>query len=160
MAVHQHVQLRTALSHDDAFVVEMARHACVIEDWPLPDADDDEVLSMLPQPGEVPIIAEDQAGMPVGAVWTWHNDPPLLLDGAGAPLPELCIGVAPDWRGAGVGGQLIDALFARLAATHDAMCTNVHERNPARRLYERKGFEVVGQGRGPLGIAMLKQLRT
>ncbi len=57
------------------------------------------------------------------------------------------------------GGVLLDALFAELAQLFDTMCTNVHVRNPARRLYERKGFREVGQGHGPLGIAMLKDLR-
>ncbi|BDY26686.1 hypothetical protein hbim_00601 [Mycolicibacterium mageritense] len=151
------VRLRAATAADQAFVIEMARHACVIEDWPLPDPDDDEVLGMLPAPGEVPIIAEDLAGEPVGAVWTWHNDPPLRVDASGASVPELCIGVAPGRRGAGIGGMLLDALFARCAQTMDVMCTNVHLRNPARHLYRRKGFKLAGQGRGPLGLAMIKE---
>ncbi|MUM08002.1 hypothetical protein B5P44_24820 [Mycobacterium sp. CBMA 213] len=153
------IRLRAANPADDGFVIEMARHACVIEDWPLPAPDDDEVLELLPPPGVVPIIAEDQSGVPVGAVWTYQSDPPLQTDAAGTPLPELCIGVAPGRRGAGVGGLLLDALFARLAGTVATMCTNVHVRNPAQRLYERKGFRVVGQGNGPLGVAMLKDLR-
>ena len=95
------VQLRAATAGDEAFIVEMARHACVIEDWPLPDPDDEEVLSMLPPPGEVVIIAEDPTGVPAGAVWTVHNDPPLRVDAAGVSMPELCIGVAPGRRGAG-----------------------------------------------------------
>ena len=154
------IRLRAAEADDEAFIVEMARHACVIEDRPLPDADSDEVLSLLPPTGEVPIIAVDAEGSTIGAVWTFHNDPPLLVDAAGISLPELCIGVTPGHRGYGVGGALMDALFARKAGTLDAMCTNVHVRNPAQKLYKRKGFEVVGQGRGPLGILMHKVLRT
>ncbi len=37
------VRLWAATPSDQAFVVDMARHACVIEDWPLPDPADDEV---------------------------------------------------------------------------------------------------------------------
>ena len=74
-------------------------------------------------------------------------------------LPELCIGVAPGQRGRGVGGALLDALFIRSTGTVEAMCTNVHIRNPAQKLYKRKGFQIVGHGRGPLGIAMHKDLR-
>lgn len=151
--------LRDATTGDAAFIVEMARHACVIEDWPLPDPDDEDVLSMLPAAGVVPIVAADAEGTPLGAVWTFHNDPPLMVDAEGRSLPELCIGVAPGSRGAGIGGELIDALLARLTETTDAMCTNVHVRNPARHLYQRKGFQVVGQGRGPLGVTMRKELR-
>ena len=135
----------------------MARHACVIEDRPLPDPDDDEVLEMLPPAGVTPIIAEDYSGTRLGAVWTYRGSPPLRCDAEGRPLPELCIAVAPGHRGAGIGGMLLDALFADLAKDHDAMCTNVHVRNPARRLYERKGFCVDGQGNGPLGLALIKR---
>lgn len=159
MAPESSVRLRAANPKDDAFVVEMARHACIIEDWPLPDPDDDEVLELLPPAGVVPIIAEDPTGVRVGAVWTYVSDPPLRVDAAGLALPELCIGVAPGRRGGGIGGVLLDALFTHLAPSVEVMCTNVHVRNPARRLYERKGFRVDGQGHGPLGVAMLKDLR-
>jgi hypothetical protein len=91
-------------------------------------------------------------------VWTYQSNPPLCCDPAGVPLPELCIGVALWRRGAGIGGLLLDAFFAALAGEFDTMCTNVHVRNPARRLYERKGFRVVGQGNRPLGLAMVKEL--
>lgn len=155
----QRTGLRAATADDDSFIVEMARHACVIEDRPPPDPDDDEVLEMLPPDGVVPIIAADHSGTPVGAVWTYYGSPPLRCDAAGAPLPELCIAVAPGRRGAGIGGMLLDALFTDLATTHDTMCTNVHVRNPAKHLYERKGFRVVGQGNGPLGLALIKDLR-
>jgi hypothetical protein len=36
------LELRSATAFDRAFVVEMARLACVIEDWPLPDDDSDD----------------------------------------------------------------------------------------------------------------------
>lgn len=154
----QHIVVRAATSDDASFIVEMARHACVIEDRPLPDPDDAEVLEMLPPAGVVPIIAADRSGAPVGAVWTYYGSPPLRCDLAGVPLPELCIAVVPGHRSAGIGSMLLDALFAELAAQHAAMCTNVHVRNPAKRLYERKGFRVVGQGNGPLGLALIKRL--
>ncbi|WP_157838293.1 GNAT family N-acetyltransferase [Mycolicibacterium aromaticivorans] len=155
------IVLRAATADDDSFIIEMARHACVIEDRPLPDPDDDDVSEMLPPAGVVPIIAEDHSGRPLGAVWTYYGSPPLRCDaGGGVPLPELCIAVAPGRRGAGVGGLLLDALFAALAEDHDAMCTNVHVRNPAKRLYERKGFRGDGQGNGPLGLALIKDLRS
>jgi ribosomal protein S18 acetylase RimI-like enzyme len=159
VSVDPTVRLRSATSEDAAFIVEMARHACVIEDWPLPESDSEEVESILPPTGEVPIVAMDTAGLRLGAVWTFHNDPPLRVDAAGFSLPELCIGVAPESRGRGVGGALLDALFTRYTRTVEALCTNVHVRNPAQNLYQRKGFRVVGHGRGPLGIAMHKELR-
>jgi len=34
-----------------------------------------------------------------------------------------------------------------------------HFRNPAAHLYSRAGFVVAGKGRGPLGVAMVRELR-
>jgi GNAT superfamily N-acetyltransferase len=124
------VVVRAAESTDHPFVTEMARHACVIEDRPLPKPDDDDVLEMLPAAGVVAIIAQDHHGTPVGAAWTYYSSPPLHCDAAGVPLPELCIAVAPGRRGAGIGGVLLDALFADLATDHDTLVANVHVRNP------------------------------
>lgn len=63
----QHIKLRAATTEDDAFIVEMARHACVIEDRPLPDPEDDEVLEMLPLTGwrrSLPPITAGPASAP------------------------------------------------------------------------------------------------
>jgi ribosomal protein S18 acetylase RimI-like enzyme len=59
----------------------------------------------------------------------------------------------------GVGRALLDALTAR-AAEHgyDRLALNVHIRNPAARLYSRADFVVAGKGRGPLGVAMVRQV--
>ena len=54
------LDLRSAVTAADrAFIVEMARHACVIEDRPLPDAESEEVASLLPRVADVAIIAAD-----------------------------------------------------------------------------------------------------
>ncbi|GAB7067406.1 hypothetical protein H7J06_13925 [Mycobacterium hodleri] len=37
--------------------------------------------------------------------------------------------------------------------------SKVRVATPAKRLYERKGFHGVGQGNGPLGLALIKDLR-
>lgn len=55
--------------------------------------------------------------------------------------------------------MLLDALFTHLAKGHDAMVTNVHVHNPAKHLNERKGFRIVGQGNGPLGLALVNGLQ-
>ena len=136
----------------------MARHACVIEDWPLPDAYDDDVQELLPDCDSICIVAVDPSGLPVGAVWTFHHEPPLPLGPGGDGAPEIAIAVAPGHRGAGVGGALLDELFISATGRYEALALNVHQRNPAHRLYQRKGFRSVGQGRGALGIAMLKEL--
>ena len=150
--------LRPADSADAAFIVEMARHVCVIEDWQLPDTDDEDVQSVVPDRDGIIVIAVDQGGDNIGAVWTFRHHPPLLTGTDGAPLPEIGIAVVPERRGQGVGSALLDEVFARATGTCAAVSLNVHQRNPARRLYERKGFHLVGQGRGDLGLAMVRSL--
>lgn len=152
------MRLRPATADDAAFIVEMARHACVIEDWPVPDADDDDTQSLLPGSDDIVVVATDATGLSIGAVWTFRHDTPLMVDTEGLSLPELTIGVAPEMRGNGVGGALLDELAVRCATTYDALTLNVHQRNPAAHLYQRKGFRVMGRGRGALGIAMRKDL--
>ncbi len=153
------VPVRAGEPADAAFIVEMARLASVIEDRPLPSADDPELVQMLPPSPDTAVLALDHDGHPVGAAW-WHfPDRPLVVTPDGAPVPELVVAVTPRHRGRGVGRCLLDALAAR-AAEHgyDRLALNVHIRNPAARLYSRAGFVVAGKGRGPLGVAMVLQL--
>jgi ribosomal protein S18 acetylase RimI-like enzyme len=159
MPTPPNVELRSATVADAAFIVEMARLACVIEDWPLPEADSEDTQSLLPRSDDVVVVAEDEIGLRLGAAWTFHHEPPLLLDADAVALPEIAIAVAPERRGSGLGGSLLDDLLVRCTDTYEALSLNVHKRNPASRLYERKGFRVLGQGRGTLGIAMGKKLR-
>lgn len=134
----------------------MARHACVIEDWPLPDSNSEDTQSILPGAADLSIVATTPTGELLGAAWTFHHDPALPL--GDAELPELAIAVVPELRGRGVGSALLDELISRCTGTYQAMALNVHRRNPAIRLYERMGFRAVGKGRGALGIAMRRDL--
>jgi GNAT superfamily N-acetyltransferase len=108
--------------------------------------------------GDTIIVAAEATGVRVGAVWTFRHNPPLLVGVDGLSLPEITIAVPPPIRGKGVGGSLLDELIARCAGKYEALTLNVHQRNPATRLYQRKGFRVIGQGRGALGIAMRREL--
>jgi hypothetical protein len=85
-------RLRSSTTDDAAFIVELARHACVIED----------TQTLLPGSDDIALIAEDETGVRAGAVWTFHHDPPLLLDPDGLSLPEVAIAVVPELRGNGV----------------------------------------------------------
>jgi len=93
------------------------------------------------------VIALDN-GFPVGAAW-------YRLFSAAEPgygfvderTPELAIAVVPSKRGHGVGDQLLEALLAQAReAGYEALSLNVEPGNPARKLYERHGFEVVEKG--------------
>jgi GNAT superfamily N-acetyltransferase len=151
--------MRTGEPSDAAFIVEMARLASAVGGRPLPPADDPHLaLGLPPSPG-ASVLATDHGGHPVGAAW-WHFREPLLVVAPdGAPVPELVIAVVPAGRGRGVGRRLLDALVARAAHEgHDRLALNVHLHNPAARLYSRAGFVVAGKGRGPLGVAMVRDL--
>ena len=153
--------LRSATLDDRDLIVEMARHACVIEDWPLPDRDSEDVHDLLPSNDDTVLVAADVLGRPVAAAWTFHSDPPLMVDEGGVSVPEVCIAVVPESRGRGAGGALLDELARRCAPRHVALCLNVHQRNTtARTLYARKGFQETGPGRGILGVAMRKEVRA
>jgi GNAT superfamily N-acetyltransferase len=158
--VPKSLDLRSSTRADFAFIVTMARHACVIEDWPLPAPDSDDVQSLLPRDDDIVLIAADEEAVNVGAAWTFRHQPPLVVDDAVGALVEIAVAVVPGRRGNGIGSALLDALGTHCTGVHTALTLNVHRRNPALHLYQRKGFGLIGPGRGALGIAMIKHLPT
>jgi GNAT superfamily N-acetyltransferase len=153
------VPVRVGEPSDAAFIVSMAQLASVLEDDPLPPLDDPALLLGLPPSPDTAVVALDD-GRPIGAAW-WHvRERSLVVTPEGAPVPEIVVAVVPAARGRGVGRRLLDALAARAAERgHDRLALNVHIRNPAAHLYSRAGFVVAGKGRGPLGVAMVRELR-
>jgi GNAT superfamily N-acetyltransferase len=99
------------------------------------------------RPGDTAVIAIAD-GFPVGAAWyrVFRTAEPGygFVD---EQTPELAIAVVPSKRGHGIGEQLLQALLARArAAGYARISLSVEPGNPARKLYERHGFEVVDQG--------------
>ena len=98
------------------------------------------------RPGDAAVVALDPSGRRVGAAWyrRFPDDAPGYGFVA-ADVPELAIGVAPEARGQGIGGALLDALLAHARATGEwAVSLSVDRENPARALYERHGFRDAG----------------
>jgi len=96
-----------------------------------------------PRVGDLGVVAED--GPPVGAAWLRllpeHERGYGFID---AETPELSTGVVPTHRGRGVGSLLLEALVGSAREQrHEALSLSVEAHNPARRLYERCGFQVV-----------------
>jgi ribosomal protein S18 acetylase RimI-like enzyme len=100
--------------------------------------------------GDAAVIALDDDGLPVGAAW-------YRLFKAKEPgygfvdeqTPELSIAVVPSRRGKGFGDELLEALLTQ--AKRDGftqVSLSVEPENPALRLYERHGFEKVGESGG------------
>lgn len=63
-----------------------------------------------------------------------------------ADTPELCITTFEGFRGKGIGSALLSELLASAKSRGLASISlSVEDDNPARRLYERTGFRVVGR---------------
>ena len=99
------------------------------------------------KPGDTALIALEN-GFPVGAAWF------RVFSGAepgygfvDESTPELAIAVVPSKRGHGIGDELLSALIQKArSAGYDRLSLSVEPGNPARKLYERHGFEVVDEG--------------
>ena len=105
--------------------------------------------------GDCGLVA-DVRGDSVGAAWLRRfaaTDPGYgFVD---EHTPELGIGVAPAWRGRGVGTALLDGLLGRARADGTRRVSlSVEVDNPSRRLYERAGFEVVGHVEGSVTMVV------
>ncbi|MBW4511576.1 MAG: GNAT family N-acetyltransferase [Scytonematopsis contorta HA4267-MV1] len=87
--------------------------------------------------------------------------PKLLNQGYGYinnETPELSIAVLPEYRKRGIGTQLIVHLLDRIKNLYPAISLSVSLENPALRLYQCLGFEIVGQSNDSL--TMKKQLKS
>ncbi len=124
-----------------------------------PDPDDDEVLAMLPPPGSCRSSPRIGASCPLvrcGRTTAVRHCAPVRM---ARRCPNSALVSHPDGVAVGLAACFWTRLFADLSPQVEMICTNVHVRNPAKRLYERKGFREVGQGNGPLGLVMIKDLR-
>ncbi|MDQ3280928.1 MAG: GNAT family N-acetyltransferase [Acidobacteriota bacterium] len=65
----------------------------------------------------------------------------ILLDEWSEELRVVDIALMPRWRGSGIGGMLMREATERAAAAGKAATIHVEIYNPARRLYERLGFQ-------------------
>jgi ribosomal protein S18 acetylase RimI-like enzyme len=105
--------------------------------------------------GDVAIVALDRLEEPVGAAWYRHFSSDEPGYGFVAPdVPELSIGVYPECRGQHVGSLLLGTLVNRARTDgHRAISLSVAAANPARRLYERYGFEPAPASNGQVSGA-------
>ncbi len=118
-------------------VVRLPELACYVRGWK--------------RSGDCGFLASDAAtGQSVGAVWlrflVGENKGYGYVDD---DTPELSIAVLPEYRGQGVGTQLLIHLLAS-AYGQSSISLSVSVDNPALRLYERFGFEVVSKSDGSL----------
>jgi len=155
------IELRPITRDDEPFLWDMLYEALYV-----PPGDPELPRSVLDRPdlgryafqfgkleGDHGWIAEDSTRQ-LGAAWVRQGseeDPGYgFIDAA---TPELSIAVVPDRRGTGIGTLLLQQLLRDVPR-----CSlSVHKSNPAVRLYERAGFEVVEQN--GQSITMLRRGR-
>ena len=95
--------------------------------------------------GDIGFVAVDlSSGESIGAAWlrlfTGDERGYGYVDDE---TPELGIAVLPDYRGQGVGTDLLRRLLRSAGEVYRSVCLSVSVDNPAVRFYERAGFERV-----------------
>lgn len=158
------VHLRTAVASDGDFLAEMLAEAF---DW-RPNVITRPVADLMgipelchyvdawPSQSDFGLVAEIE--QPVGAAW-WRY---FTADHQGygfinETVPEISIGVTAGYRGKGIGRVLLVGLIAEGRTRGiPGLGLSVEPENPARRLYERLGFEAVGGVGG--SVTMLLRL--
>ena len=138
--------IRAATPGDEPFLVEMVRLAVGWRDGaPAPMVPElEKYVRGFGRPGDHGVVAGGR-----GAAWCR-----LIPDGYGfvaEGIPELAVAVVPSERGTGLGRALLERLLAEVGA----VSLSVEPDNPALRLYERLGFEKVGEAGG--GWVMLRE---
>lgn len=73
-------------------------------------------------------------------------DPVVSQEWLGGHFELVSIGVVPTARSRGVGGALLDVLTGGLPHERWVLMTTADADDPARHLYARKGWEVIGPG--------------
>jgi ribosomal protein S18 acetylase RimI-like enzyme len=144
--------IRPGGRHDQRFLRDMFRHAYYWrERMPRGEIDAPVYRYVMNwgRPGDAAVIALDD-GNAVGAAWyrLFKEEEPGygFVD---EQTPELSIAVVPSRRGKGHGEQLLRALLDEARRNgFKQISLSVEPENPALRLYERFGFETVGESGG------------
>jgi ribosomal protein S18 acetylase RimI-like enzyme len=157
------VTIRSASPADEPFLWEMLYQALYVPEGADPFPRD---IVRLPEisryaenwgrPGDLGLVAVADETC-IGATWI------RLLKGANKGygyvdemIPELTIAIAPEFRGRGIGTELLERLMAEAKNKYHAVSLSVSADNPALRLYRRLGFEIVAS-RGD-SLTMVKMM--
>ena len=154
--------IRTAGPQDVPFLRDMLRHAYYWRVESVTESGEPPVQRYVERwgrPGDTALIAIHDFQR-VGAAWyrlfTDDNRGYGFVD---EETPELSIAIVPNKRGTGLGSELLDALLDRARADgYDAITLSVEKDSPAIGLYERHGFERLGEDDG--GVTMKADLES
>lgn len=147
------ISIRPLTSEDESFLREMLYEAIYLPpEIPRPPRDIvnqpdlAKYVNDWGQPGDGGLLAFDPATQrPAGAAWfrLFHetNRGYGYVDNS---TPELTIAVLPEYRGKGIGSQLLTRLLEIAQTRYAAISLSVMPGNPALRLYQRAGFREAG----------------
>lgn len=108
------------------------------------------------RPSDRGVLAVDESGTAVGAAWVRLLDHSYYARNYAAEnIPELAIGLRPEWRGRGVGTALMEQLIPEVTGHYPALVLSVRAVNPAVHLYQRFGFVTVEEIANRVGTASL-----
>jgi ribosomal protein S18 acetylase RimI-like enzyme len=101
------------------------------------------------RPDDLGFALKTESGEILGVVWSRLLLPPYS---GGAfydeRTPQLGIAVAEAHRGKGLGSELMSLYINAARERFPGVSLGVHPENPARKLYERFGFEIFAEGGG------------
>jgi ribosomal protein S18 acetylase RimI-like enzyme len=152
MSAEPNYVIRCLTQRDERFLWRMLYHAIYLhEGQPLPDPDvvnQPELARYVRRWGradDIGFLAMDaQGNEPIGAAWLrllrGNNRGFGYVDDA---TPELSVAVVPEYRGQGIGTRLLERLLQEASHHHAAVSLSVTADNPALRLYQRLGFDIV-----------------
>lgn len=100
------------------------------------------------------LALDPERQQPIGAAWIrlFSQEEHPLLSGE-ERVPELAIAVLPAYSGHGVGTQLLTQVLQQAKTQYSAVVLSVRVTNPAKALYERAGFAIVGTVTNRVGTA-------
>lgn len=134
--------IRPETAEDDAFLRRLTVQGRWAEFAPLPLTDSHKRLLLEQQHlarqhhyrsyyGGADFSVIEQDGQPIGRLCLLRSESDHLL---------VDIALLPEHSGQGLGSALLDTILAEAAALGRSVSLRVEHTNPARRLYERKGF--------------------
>lgn len=149
-----HCRFRPIFGVDEPFLWEMLYYAAHVDEEPgssIEDAKTNPFLSKYVahwgQSDDLGVMAYAVGTLqPLGAAWVRvfrgaEKNCDAIEDGT----PELAIAVAPSSVGQGIGSQLLRHLLTAASSVYPAIYLSVRATNPAKRLYDRFGFVVIGE---------------
>jgi ribosomal protein S18 acetylase RimI-like enzyme len=124
--------LRTFEGATSRDVLKRPEYASYVEDWG--------------RPGDTGFVVSDKpSGEVLGAVW--YRIPIAEGQGRSEGTPELAFAVKPGQRKRGIGASLLTQLV-KANPHHSTISIRAAANNPAVRLYERFGFQIVSDTGG------------